>query len=118
MVTSDDLEKIARVEHPEPHRVLGPHPGAGGLFVRVFRPDAAEVRILPDGAAAPRIASRVHPDGIFEAVFSDATAPFSYRVEARHLGGTVTFRDGVWTGETPGGLIRGPQRVELAEAAE
>lgn len=32
--------------------------------------------------------------------------------------GAVTFRDGVWTGETPGGLIRGPQRVALAEAAE
>ena len=32
--------------------------------------------------------------------------------------GTITFRDGKWTGETPGGLIRGPQRVEMAEAAE
>ena len=32
--------------------------------------------------------------------------------------GQVTFRDGEWTGETPGGLIRGPQRVEMAEAAE
>jgi N-acyl-D-aspartate/D-glutamate deacylase len=32
--------------------------------------------------------------------------------------GQVTFRDGKWTGETPGGLIRGPQRAELAEAAE
>ncbi|MFZ9396839.1 MAG: amidohydrolase family protein, partial [Erythrobacter sp.] len=32
--------------------------------------------------------------------------------------GTVTFRDGQWTGATPGGLIRGPQRAELAEAAE
>ncbi|WP_128892826.1 amidohydrolase family protein [Erythrobacter sp. HKB08] len=32
--------------------------------------------------------------------------------------GTVTFRNGEWTGETPGGLIRGPQRAELAEAAE
>jgi len=32
--------------------------------------------------------------------------------------GVVTFRDGTWTGEAPGGLIRGPQRVELAEAAE
>ncbi|TNE33244.1 MAG: D-aminoacylase [Alphaproteobacteria bacterium] len=32
--------------------------------------------------------------------------------------GHVTFRDGQWTGETPGGLIRGPQRVEMAEAAE
>lgn len=32
--------------------------------------------------------------------------------------GTVTFRNGQWTGETPGALIRGPQRAELAEAAE
>ncbi|NVE93843.1 N-acyl-D-amino-acid deacylase family protein [Altererythrobacter lutimaris] len=32
--------------------------------------------------------------------------------------GNVTFRDGEWTGATPGGLIRGPQRAELAEAAE
>lgn len=32
--------------------------------------------------------------------------------------GVVTFRDGEWTGATPGGLIRGPQRVEMMEAAE
>lgn len=32
--------------------------------------------------------------------------------------GQVTFRDGKWTGETPGGLIRGPQRAEMLEAAE
>jgi N-acyl-D-aspartate/D-glutamate deacylase len=33
-------------------------------------------------------------------------------------GGAVTFRKGEWTGATPGGLIRGPQRVEMLEAAE
>lgn len=32
--------------------------------------------------------------------------------------GVVTFRDGQWTGATPGGLIRGPQRAEMREAAE
>jgi N-acyl-D-aspartate/D-glutamate deacylase len=32
--------------------------------------------------------------------------------------GAVTFRYGQWTGATPGGLIRGPQRVEWPEAAE
>ena len=32
--------------------------------------------------------------------------------------GVVTFRGGQWTGEAPGGLIRGPQRVEMLEAAE
>ena len=33
-------------------------------------------------------------------------------------GGVVTFRKGEWTGATPGGLIRGPQRADLLEAAE
>ena len=32
--------------------------------------------------------------------------------------GVVTFENGAWTGEAPGGLIRGPQRAELAAAAE
>ena len=38
--------------------------------------------------------------------------------EATIKNGVVTFRNGQWTGETPGGLIRGPQRAELLEAAE
>jgi N-acyl-D-aspartate/D-glutamate deacylase len=33
-------------------------------------------------------------------------------------GGVVTFKDGTWTGATPGGLIRGPQRAAMMEAAE
>ena len=33
-------------------------------------------------------------------------------------GGEVTFRRGTWTGATPGGLIRGPQRADMLEAAE
>jgi N-acyl-D-aspartate/D-glutamate deacylase len=32
--------------------------------------------------------------------------------------GAITFHKGAWTGETPGGLIRGPQRAEAQEAAE
>jgi N-acyl-D-amino-acid deacylase len=32
--------------------------------------------------------------------------------------GVVTFQNGTWTGETPGGLIRGPQRADMLEAAE
>ncbi|MEM6856459.1 MAG: D-aminoacylase [Pseudomonadota bacterium] len=32
--------------------------------------------------------------------------------------GEVTFENGVWTGAAPGGLVRGPQRAQLAEAAE
>lgn len=32
--------------------------------------------------------------------------------------GVVTFREGEWTGATPGNLIRGPQQVAMLEAAE
>ena len=32
--------------------------------------------------------------------------------------GVITFEDGVWTGATPGGVLRGPQRAALLEAAE
>jgi N-acyl-D-aspartate/D-glutamate deacylase len=32
--------------------------------------------------------------------------------------GEITFRDGAMQGPTPGGVIRGPQRVEMAMAAE
>ena len=32
--------------------------------------------------------------------------------------GVVTFEQGTWTGATPGGLIRGPQRAAMLEAAE
>jgi N-acyl-D-aspartate/D-glutamate deacylase len=32
--------------------------------------------------------------------------------------GVVTFREGKMTGELPGGVIRGPQSIAMAEAAE
>lgn len=32
--------------------------------------------------------------------------------------GVITFENGNWTGATPGGLIRGPQRAAMLEAAE
>jgi N-acyl-D-aspartate/D-glutamate deacylase len=32
--------------------------------------------------------------------------------------GAITFRDGVWTGATPGVVLRGPQRAQVLEAAE
>jgi N-acyl-D-aspartate/D-glutamate deacylase len=32
--------------------------------------------------------------------------------------GVVTFRDGAMTGALPGTVVRGPQNIEMAEAAE
>src|SRR5690242_5551009 len=94
MISSEELERIAGVRHDEPHRVLGPHAEEQGITVRVFRPDASEVRVLPDADLSPRFAARVHPRGVFEARFPEASRAFPYRVEAREAGGeVVTFRD-------------------------
>ena len=93
MISSDDLERIARVEHAEPHLVLGPHAEDHGLTIRVFRPDASEVRIFPDAGLPPRTATRIHPAGIFEARYPETTSPFRYKVEVRSPGGVFTIRD-------------------------
>jgi 1,4-alpha-glucan branching enzyme len=93
MISADELDRIARVEHREPHSVLGPHDDAGTLVVRVFRPDATDVWIYPDSDLPARVASRVHPAGIFEARYPEVSEPFSYLVEVRRKGGAVRFRD-------------------------
>jgi 1,4-alpha-glucan branching enzyme len=115
MISSEDLDRIARVEHPEPHRILGPHATERDVTIRVFRPGATEVRILPDDGLPARSAICTHPGGVFEAHYPEAArpaaatpgaatngaaapgaaagAPFRYRVEVRYPGGVFTFRD-------------------------
>ena len=66
MVSIEELDRIASVEHPDPHSVLGAHEEDGALVVRAFRPDAVEVRVLADdGSVHPM--QRVHSLGVFEA---------------------------------------------------
>src|SRR5262245_3291844 len=93
MISPDELDRIAGVEHPEPHRVLGPHEGERGVTIRVFRPGASEVRIVPEASLPPRSATTVHPAGIFEATYPEVRARFPYRVEVRYPGGVFTIRD-------------------------
>ncbi len=93
MISPDDLDRIARVDHSDPHTVLGPHIEEGGVTIRVFRPDATEVKILPDAGLPARTASRVHPEGVFEARFPETSTTFRYQVQIRHATGTFSFRD-------------------------
>jgi 1,4-alpha-glucan branching enzyme len=91
----DEVEKLVALAHADPHHVLGTHPVAAGVIVRAFRPDAAEVRLLPDDPAlAPRAMERVHPGGLFATRVDGVAAPFPYRLEVRnHEGRTYQFRD-------------------------
>ena len=44
-VEADELARIAGGDHPDPHRVLGPHLHDGAVTVRVLRPFASEVLV-------------------------------------------------------------------------
>ncbi|MEW6140741.1 MAG: 1,4-alpha-glucan branching protein GlgB [Thermodesulfobacteriota bacterium] len=52
-ISPNDIERILRVEHSDPHSVLGVHPvclkGVPGLIVRAFHPDASSAELLIDG---------------------------------------------------------------------
>jgi 1,4-alpha-glucan branching enzyme len=88
-----ELDQIAAADHAEPHAVLGVHEADGGLVVRAFRPDALEVRVVPDGSGSPVLMRRIHDAGIFEASLPGAAFPFPYRLEVRYATGTFMLRD-------------------------
>jgi 1,4-alpha-glucan branching enzyme len=76
-----ELAALARAEHGEPFRLLGPHSvkreGGQRVLVRVLHPYAASVSVLVEGHAFP--AQLVHPGGLFEVLL-----PADYRnLEAR-----------------------------------
>ncbi len=95
MISAEELELVASVEHPDPHRVLGPHrdEAEGGLTIRAFRPDAIEVRVLPEGGAPPVSMQRIHALGIVEAKLPEAGAGLRYQLEVRDARGTRVEHD-------------------------
>ncbi len=64
MIATEELDRIAAVDHPDPHSVLGPHEEDGGVVVRAFWPDALGIRVLPDDGAPAREMARSHGSGI------------------------------------------------------
>ncbi len=95
MISAEELELVASVEHPDPHRVLGPHADeeAGGVTVRAFRPDAQSIALQLDGGGPATPMRRIHPIGIFEATLPGATSPLRYTLEVQGDHGTTVGRD-------------------------
>src|SRR5512140_2396019 len=99
MIPREELDRIAAVEHPDPHSVLGPHEEDGALVVRAFRPDAIDVRlVLEDGGAVPM--ERAHGLDVFEARLpapkaagQGSTPLLRYRLEVKDAGGTHLTHD-------------------------
>jgi len=84
-----EIDAIVRGEHSDPHHVLGPHPAADGVTIRVFRPDALTVDVVPDDPSLlRRSAPRVDREGVFEAHFAERTDVFSYGLEIQRADGS------------------------------
>jgi 1,4-alpha-glucan branching enzyme len=92
-VPAADLARLLRLEHPDPHAILGYHPTAAGVVVRAMRADAHAVWLLRDEQDRVPLA-RVHQAGLFEAFVAGASAPLLYRFELQLADGrTVVERD-------------------------
>jgi 1,4-alpha-glucan branching enzyme len=103
-MTKDEMERLVRGEHHEPHRLLGAHTEDGKVVVRAFRPDATAVVALvgAEGSGEPRGGAPVepvrtkldlvHPAGLFEGRL-DATTPPAYRLEVSYPSGSFTIDD-------------------------
>jgi 1,4-alpha-glucan branching enzyme len=91
-VPLDEVEIFVRGAHGDPFRLLGPHRAGDDLAVRVFRPEAKEVRVSADGAEVG--AERVHRDGFFEARLPNRRRDCDYELRViRWDGSAFTERD-------------------------
>jgi 1,4-alpha-glucan branching enzyme len=96
-----EAKSLARAEHPDPFRVLGPHwierRAETFLAIRAFRPGAIEAGVLWGTAKTLYPAKRIYPEGVFEAVLPSsapdmvgdaAILPTAYRWRFRFEDGT------------------------------
>jgi 1,4-alpha-glucan branching enzyme len=87
-IAPSDLERLLRLEHSDPHSILGAHPGPDGVTIRALRPGADEVSVVENGARPWRMEQRDEA-GLFEVVIKDHGEVFPYRLRVQYPDGTV-----------------------------
>jgi 1,4-alpha-glucan branching enzyme len=97
-VLPQDIERLMRVEHPDPHSILGVHPhadeGEEGIVVRAFHPEAIRAEMLIEGKE-PLPMEKCHPGGLFACFISGQALPIDYRIR-------FSFADGNhWESKAP-----------------
>lgn len=84
-LTEAEVRALLNAELKDPFSVLGMHPIRHGAkraqAVRVFLPEAQIVTVVAMSGGAKYPASRIHPEGIFEAVIPGQEKPFAYELE-------------------------------------
>jgi 1,4-alpha-glucan branching enzyme len=91
-LSPDVIQSIADGGIRDPFAALGPHEVDGGVAVRTFLPDAAEMRVIWNDTAVPM--HRIHPDSLYEAILPAAALPITYQLEASlNNGSTIRYED-------------------------
>jgi 1,4-alpha-glucan branching enzyme len=86
---SDELNSFLNGTHSDPFRVLGPHRVGDDLQIRVFRPDARNIAVVPNREATrPITAEKIQGDGFFCATVPGATRDLDYRLRVTKLDGS------------------------------
>ncbi|MCX8044678.1 MAG: 1,4-alpha-glucan branching protein GlgB [Desulfobacterota bacterium] len=87
-IPAAQIRKIVKAEHHDPFDVLGMHrhpAKTNELVVRTMQPDAVRVHVIPIiDRIAPQPMHKIHPDGLFEAVFTGIADFFEYRLEIHY----------------------------------
>lgn len=82
-----EIGRLLAFQHPDPHSILGAHPIAGHVVVRVYRPDASRIRLLIDETDRREMPQR--DEGLFEIAVFDRAEVFPYRLEIHRDDDTV-----------------------------
>ncbi len=96
-VDSEDIQRLQRVEHSDPHSILGAHAasldGRDGVIIRSFHPDATKAELLTEGNRFPMEVSG--GPGLFCAFLPGRTPRLHYRI-------VFSFEDGSdWESDAP-----------------
>ncbi|MBI4869931.1 MAG: 1,4-alpha-glucan branching enzyme, partial [Candidatus Wallbacteria bacterium] len=88
-----ELERLVKLEHIDPHTLLGIHQVKEGVAIRCLRPEAEGVKVIAEGRP-PTAMNKIHKAGVFEVLFERETATFAYQLAVDYGGGAVfTIRD-------------------------
>ncbi len=95
-IPQDDLDRLIAGTHWAPHAVLGPHAttidGRPGFAIRAWLPQIKDVAAVSDSILRPM--TRLHEEGLYEALFPDTTLAPSYKLRVTgHTGTVVDIHD-------------------------
>ncbi len=76
--TEPEIKKILNADHHDPYNVLGPHETKGGVAIRVFAPEAAEIAVVDIHNRAKRYSMKQTRHGGFFDVFIPKRKVFAY----------------------------------------